>query len=192
MYYKMTSLYNALKSSYGKQRSIRELAKDGYIRDNQLSNHNQSIFYNKKKNKLLNSVAGTHNLSDVVTDAWLAVGGLNSTNRYKEAKSTLEKAKKKYKPKETAIVGHSLGGAIAQKIGDKSDKVTTFNGAVLPFQKSHTNETNYRTRGDVVSAFGINQKHTKTLNSSTPIIGRVDNFLKNHEVKKIKHEKIFI
>lgn len=188
----MAKLYDALKSSYGKQKSIRELGKQGYILDNQLSNHNQKIFYNKKENKVLNSVAGTHNLADAVTDVWLAVGGLKSTNRYKEAKSTLEKAKTKYKPKETAIVGHSLGSAIAQGIASPNDKVTTFNGAVIPFQKSQTNQTNYRTRGDVVSALGIGQKHTKTLNSSTPIVGKVNNFLINHEVKKIKHEKIFI
>ena len=188
----MTSLYNALKSSYGKQRAIRELEKDGYIKDLQLSNHNQSIFYNKKKNKLLNSVAGTHNVKDVLTDVWLAVGGLKSTNRYKEAKNTLEKAKRKYNPKETAVVGHSLGSSIAQGIAGKNDRVTTFNGAALPFQGSQTNQTNYRTRGDVVSGFAINQKHTKTLNSKTPIVGRVDNFLLNHEVKKIRTEPIFI
>ena len=188
----MAKLYDALKSSYGKQRSIRELAKEGYILDNQLSNHNQSIFYNKKKNKVLNSIAGTHNLKDVGTDVWLALGGLKQTDRYKEAKSTLEKAKKKYKPTYVSVVGHSLAGAIARGIADKKDKVTTFNGAVLPFKNSQTNEKNYRTRGDVVSAFGIGQKHTQTLNSKTPIVGRVDNFLTNHAVKKIKNEKIYV
>ena len=188
----MPKLYDALKSSYGKQRSIRELEKQGYIKDISLSNHNQSIFYNKKKNKVINSVAGTHNVSDVLTDVWLGIGGLKSTNRYKEAKSTLEKAKKKYNPKDVSVVGHSLGSAIAQGIANKNDKVTTFNGAVLPFQNSQTNQTNYRSRGDVVSGFGIGQKHTKTLNSNTPIVGRVDNFLTNHAVNKIKNEKIFI
>ena len=188
----MTSLYNALKSSYGKQKAIRQLEKDGYIKDNQLSNHNQSIFYNKKKSKLLTSVAGTHNLKDAVTDVWLAVGGLKSTNRYKEAKSTLEKARTKYKPKDTSIVGHSLGGSIAQAIASNTDRVTTFNGASLPFQNSQTNQTNYRTRGDVVSGFAIGKQHTKTLNSSTPIIGKVNNFLKNHEVRKIKNEPIYV
>ena len=188
----MTSLYNSLKASYGKQRGIRELEKDGYIRDNQLSNHNQSVFYNRKKKKLVNAVAGTHNLSDVVTDFWLGVGKLKDTSRYKEAQSTLEKARKKYEPEYVSIVGHSLGGGIAQGIAGKNDNVTTFNGATLPFQKSQTNHTNYRTRGDVVSGFAIGQKHTKTLDSNTPIVGRVDNFIKNHNLKKIKHEKIFI
>jgi alpha-beta hydrolase superfamily lysophospholipase len=117
---------------------------------------------------------------------------LKSTNRYKEAKSTLEKAKKKYKPKYVAVVGHSLGGGVSQAIASPTDNVTTFNGAVLPFQKSQTNQTNYRVRGDVVSAFAIGQKHTKTINSKIPIVGGVDNFLKNHNLNRIKHEKIFV
>ena len=44
------------------------------------------------------SVAGTHNLRDVGTDFMLGIGKLISTSRYKEAKSTIDKAKNKYNP----------------------------------------------------------------------------------------------
>ena len=40
------------------------------------------------------SVAGTHNLRDIGTDFMLGIGKLKNTSRYKEAKLTIDKAKK--------------------------------------------------------------------------------------------------
>ena len=62
------SLHEALKNSYSKN------PKDnmkGYALDKGLSNHNQQVYYNKDKNQLLMSVAGTHNLRDWGTDIYI-------------------------------------------------------------------------------------------------------------------------
>jgi hypothetical protein len=206
-----TNLYNALKSSYGNNDGIRQLQKDGYSLDAKLSNHNQKIYYNKKENKLLDVVAGTHNLSDVGTDIWLALGGLKKTKRYNEAKSTLEKARKKYNPKDVVVSGHSLGGSIAQYISSKSDKVFTLDSGTTIGQKSRPNAVNYRSKGDLVSLLGANQKHTVNLNHSNIIsrnknsivgykkagsiglgVGIIKDAVRNHNVDLIKNKKIYI
>jgi hypothetical protein len=61
-----------------------------------LSNHNQQVWCHPKEKKLLYNVAGTHNLNDVGTDAFLAMGKLKDTSRYKQAGRTLEEAKQIY------------------------------------------------------------------------------------------------
>lgn len=80
-----------LKNSYAKKK-----AKNikGYELDNELSNGNNQVYFNPTDKKLLYSVTGTHNLKDWGTDLYLATGHLKETNRYKEAKRTLESAKK--------------------------------------------------------------------------------------------------
>lgn len=207
----MTKLYHALKASYGNKQGLRQLERDGYQRDNELSNHNQQIYFNKKNNTLLNTISGTHNLNDVGTDLYLAFGKLKDTQRYKEAKSILEKAKRKYHPKESKVVGHSLGSSIAQYVSGRQDKVTTLDGGTTIGQKSRTNAINYRTKGDVVSALGINQKHTQNLNNGNIITrnkgsilgsivggpvgfvaGSIYDAVDNHKVDKIKNNQIFI
>ena len=52
------------------------------------------------------SVSGTHNLRDVRTDFMLGIGKQQNTSRYREAKSTNDKAKNKYNPMKTVVTGH--------------------------------------------------------------------------------------
>ena len=82
-------LYDALKSSYGDKQAKDHLTQAGYKYDSMLSNHNQQVWYNPNEKKLLYNVAGTHNLTDWGTDAYLLAGKLKDTNRYKEADSIL-------------------------------------------------------------------------------------------------------
>ena len=62
------NLKKVLKLSYddniNNQQSIK---KNGYNFDSKLSNKNEKVYYNPNKNKLLVSVAGTHNFIDVLT-----------------------------------------------------------------------------------------------------------------------------
>ena len=114
------SLYEGLKNSYLPQKTLGK----NYILDDELSNDNQQVYVNRKKNnKLLFSVTGTRptKLQDIGTDIYLAFGKLKDTNRYKEAESTLEKAKKKYKKDSATIIGHSLGSSIGSYI--KNQKI---------------------------------------------------------------------
>ena len=88
----MVSLHSVLKNSYKSKPSAKNM--NGYELDKSLSNHNQQVYYNPNEKKLLMSVAGTHNLRDVGTDFMLGIGKLKHTSRYKESKSTIDKAKK--------------------------------------------------------------------------------------------------
>ena len=141
----VVNLYDALKSSYGDKRSQDTLKRAGYNYDSMLSNHNQQVWHNPNEKKLLYNVAGTHDLSDVGTDIWLAFGGLKNTNRYKEAGKTIAEAKRKYgNDVQTSITGHSLGGSIAQYVAGKNDKVYTLDKGATIGQKTRSNENAYR------------------------------------------------
>ena len=189
---KKVKLYTAVKAAYGNKKAIQKLHNKGYVRDNALSNHNESVFFNPKNKTLLVSGAGTHNLSDVGTDAYLGVGLLKSTKRYKEAENVLKQAREKYKPEHTSISGHSLFGAIANGIASKQDKVTTLDAAFSPNQKVRENVRNVRTSGDIVSVFAP-KKTTTTLTNPYGVTGflPIDAY-RAHDVGNIKREHVFV
>ena len=204
------TLHDALKNSYAdKKTQKQDMKKYGYYRDNQLSNENQQVYYKPDEKKLLVSVTGTHNLKDVGTDAYLAVGKLKDTNRYKEAKDTLDKAKKRYGVDAT-IVGHSLGGSVGQYIGGSNDKVISLDKGATIGTPTRNNENAYRSAGDAVSLLNANATNTKTLGKGNllsnhkyaiggslfglpgTIIGAGLDALNSHNVSNIKNEKIFV
>lgn len=188
-------LYDALKSSYGDQQSKDHLKQAGYNYDSMLSNHNQQVWYNPNEKKLLYNVAGTHNLTDWGTDAYLLAGKLKDTNRYKEADNILHQAKMKYSPTNTTVTGHSLGSTIANQIASKGagDKVYALDGG-FTFGQNITNNKNfhnYRTAGDLVSLLSQNKNN---VNNITTL--RNNNWLKDpltaHNVDNIKNEQIYV
>lgn len=187
-------LHDVLKNSYKPKENA--FKNQGYQFDKDLSNHNQQVYYNPNNKKLLFSVAGTHNLSDWGTDTWLALGGLKNTNRYTEAKKTLNKAKEKYQPTETSISGHSLGGSIAQGIASKDDKVYALDSGYTIGQKTRSHGGNFqhfRTAGDAVSLLSEGAKNMRTLqnpNNNTGLLA-LDAY-KAHDVGNIKNNKILI
>jgi hypothetical protein len=160
-------LHDVLKRSYAskeeQKKGFHNKRGKGYDYDEDLSNDNQQVYYNKKKKKLLVSVAGTHNLSDVGTDAYLAMGHLKDTNRYKEAENVLNKAKSKYGVDSATVVGHSLGGSISQYIAGSKDKAITLDKGATIGQKTRSNENAYRTKGDAVSLLNANSTRMTTL-----------------------------
>ena len=81
------------------------------------------------------------------------MGKLKETNRYKEADTTLAKAKTKYGVDKAVITSHSLGGGIANGIGKAHDKVYTLDAGYTIGQKARDNVKNIRTQGDWVSTF---------------------------------------
>lgn len=188
------SFYDALKASYNSpHEQMTSLSRYGYDRDKELSNHNQQAYYNKTTKKLLYSVSGTHNLHDWGTNAYLAVGKIKDTNRYKSADEGLKKAKQKYGVDNATIYGHSLGGTIAGYIGSKNDTVKTLDKGATIGQKVRSNEKAYRTALDPVSLLNIGSKHMTTLpNRNKKIItgvlpvDAVVNGIRAHNVDSIK------
>jgi len=188
------NLYNALNNSYASRDKQKGAFKNqGYVFDSDLSNDNQQVYYNPGQKKLLYSIAGTHNLRDIGTDAYLMAGKLKDTNRYKEAQSTLEKAKKRYNPSETSITAHSLGGSIGQYIAGKNDKVYTLDKGATFGQPTRGNETAYRTSGDLVSLLSSNNTRMKTLNNPNFRTGILPiDILNSHNISNIKDKNIYI
>jgi hypothetical protein len=178
-------MYDALKASYAKpEEQPYKLKRYGYELDKSLSNHNEQVWHNSKKNKLLYTIAGTHNISDVGTDVYLGLGKLKDTNRYKEADRILKKAQEKYKPKHTDITGHSLGGSIAQGLHNRGNTKTLDAGYTIG---QPTHGEHFRHARDVVSFLSSNDKHNHKLRKNEGI-----NPLYTHNVDRIKNEHIFI
>jgi hypothetical protein len=163
------NLHDVLKTSYAsKDKQMKAFKREGYNYDSMLSNHNQQVYYNPNDKDLIVNVAGTHNLKDVGTDIYLGLGKLKDTNRYKEANRIFKEAKTKYNPKKTKVFGNSLGGTIAGYIAGANDKVYTHNKGATIGQKIRSNETHYRTNGDLVSL--LNSKSSRTINLNNPNI----------------------
>jgi hypothetical protein len=183
------SLHEVLKLSYAdREKQQQGLKNYGYNYDSRFSNDNHQAYYNPKKQKLLFSVTGTHNLKDVGTDAYLAAGKLKDTTRYQQADKALKEAKALYNPKKVSVAGHSLGGTISSYIAQPSDKVYTLDKGVTLGQGYRPNEKAYRTSGDLVSVLGVRNKNMVTLSNKNMF----KNVLTNHNVNNIKDEKIFV
>ena len=147
----MTSLYDVLDNGY-KHKKQKQKQLGNYILDESLSNHNHQTYYDPNNNKLLFNVTGTHNAKDWLTNLKLATGiAYKESDRYKQSHKALRDAKQKYNSQNAVIVGHSQGGATAQNISSKGDRVLTLDKATTIGGKSRENSKNYRTNGDVVS-----------------------------------------
>lgn len=197
----MVDLYSALKNSYKSNEEAKaDMIQKGYVLDKNLSSGNQKVYFNPKTKKLLYTIAGTHNLSDVATDVALGLGRLKNTKRYKEAEKILKKARQYY-PSNTGvdIQGHSLGGIIASGIGKGKDNIITYNkGATIGQTTSRPNEKSIRTAGDVVSALSSLNKNTITLDRQVANLrGAVKHsqqptFFKSHNLENLKQSGIMI
>jgi len=181
------SLHTALKNTYANKENQSNFGKDcGYDYDQDLSNDNQQVYFNKDKKHLMFSVTGTHNASDIGTDLKMMVSkdGVKNTDRYREARDTLNKAKNKYNPSSTTGIGHSLGGTIISNL-DGIDTKTTMNKAhTNPFTKTPGNETHIRTYGDAVSFLSRGNKHTHNVLGGN--ITDPKSWLKAHNTDNIK------
>ena len=181
--------YDAMKNSYASQSDQAKFGADqGYIYDGALSNDNQQVYYNPDSGKMLYSVAGTHNVSDIGTDFQLMRGKLNDTKRFKQAEDTFTLAKQKYQPKETVAYGTSLGGAIASQLD--ADRIVSLNKANAIGAKTGKREVAIRTHGDIVSVFGANAKHMNTIGGGD--LYNPMTWLNSHGSHNLKGKDLFI
>jgi hypothetical protein len=106
----------------------------------------------------------------LVSDTLLGLGASRLDPRFSQAKALTKQVEKKY-GKPADVFGHSLGGAIAEKSGAKG-KITTFNKGVGIGDIGKTipkNQTDVRTKADLVSALSLTQKYNgdqKTIKGS--------------------------
>lgn len=197
----MSNLYSVIKTSYGDNDALNDLLRNGYVKDEGLSNDEFVVLYNQTTGKMIFTIAGTRTMQDVGVDIALGFGALKSTGRYTRAKQALDVARNKYNPTQTVVSGHSMGAAIAQNIGRKTDKIVTLDGAYTIGQR--TRGKHYRSSGDIISVFGAGAKHTttlerkksvkeKVLNLVSPIIGGLYSAREAHRSENIRNDGIFV
>ena len=182
------TLYSVLNTgTLSRPDRIKALQKYGFSYDSSLSNKNNATYFNPYKNELIFNVKGTNPLSvqDIYTDVKLATGNLKSTDRYMQSRELLNKAKRLHKGAKTTITGYSLGGAIAGYIGDKNDKIYTYNKGATVNQPVRSNETAYRSGGDLVSGLNAGANRMKTLKTYFQP-------LQAHKLTNIKNEGIYV
>lgn len=193
-------LYNALKAGYARnpKRAAKYLKKFGYVLDPTLSDSREFITaYSPFENKVIHISNGTNPYSpkDIATDLLTGLGSFKDTGRYKDEKNALTKAREKYKDAKIVLAGHSLAGQVLHNIASPSlgDKSYTYNPAYAPNQKVRQNFYNYRTEGDVFSAFAPTQNTLTLDNTRNPIPHKpIQNLLKAHDTENIRNEPIFL
>lgn len=193
------NLASVLEAGYGDSKKQENFAvQHDYIRDPS-SNDNTQIYFHPPSKSLLVNVSGTHNLSDIKTDALLLAGKLQNTDRYKQAKQAISDAKQKYGVNSAILTGHSLGGGIVQQVAGSNDKVHVLDSAMTLGQRVRKGQNIYRSSGDVVSVFGANKKGVQTIQGKQSLLSpglglfqKAKSMLDAHKVSNIKDKNIFI
>jgi predicted alpha/beta-fold hydrolase len=154
---KVQTLKKVLKSSYSRKKENI----DGYEKNKQLSGKRAQVYYDPSTKKAIVAHRGSQGVRDwIKTNTAMAVG-YEGGKRFQHAKKIQNKAEKMYGAENVTTVGHSLGGRIAEKVGQKSSRVITYNKAVTPrslLQPTSFHQTDIRTKQDVVSSLGKFQK----------------------------------
>jgi len=193
---KRLSMYKALKLGYlrNERKQAKRLKKFGYVIDKELTNNQHLVARNAYNGKVLyvnnGSSISAFNPNQTIKD-WktnvlnVTTGTFEYTPRFQEDKSTYLKIKDKYKEAPVVMVGHSQAAISINDLADKGDKGYTYDGALLK-QKDNPNVTNYRSKGDLVSAFA-NPADMKTLASPVTL-----NPIAAHNIENIKQLPVFI
>ena len=124
------------------------------------------------KDTLYNLHRGTTNIKDVGTDASLALGQLQETDRFKVSDRMSQWSKFRHgQGKKVVEVGHSLGGTLAEEIAQKHHhESVAINMGTTPLKSysgvDRTKHKHLRVKGDFVSAFdstaqSVDSKHEK-------------------------------
>jgi putative lipase involved disintegration of autophagic bodies len=169
-------LKHALDGSYSKKTEDKGDLKV----DKSLSGQRVKVY--TKDGKVIVSHRGTSSAKDIYNDAMYTMGMLKHTKRYKHSERIQREAEKKYAGKEITTVGHSLGGALAERVAKKKGRVITFNKADTSLFNSakRKNQVDLKTERDVV---GLNNHRKKILRTGEK------NIFKAHKLDQLDHPK---
>lgn len=150
-----------LDASYQpKKLAAKTLAKSGFTLDKKLSTNESKVFVDSMGNPNI-AFRGSKTVKDfLISDPLLAIGASRFDPRFKEAKSLTKQVENKY-GKPADVFGHSLSGTIAENSG-ASGNIYTFNKGVGIGdigKKIPKNQTDIRTKADLVSALSLTQKY---------------------------------
>lgn len=142
-------LTKVLKASYDTK--VRRI--DSFEKDDALSGRRVSVFYNPKTKQAIVAHRGTYSLKDVYTDL-KSIAGREDGKRFQHAQKIQKMAEDRFGAENVHTVGHSLGGRIAEKVGQNSSEVITYNKLVTPssaLEYVPFNQTDIRSENDPVS-----------------------------------------
>lgn len=182
-------LKDLLAASYKPQKeAAASLAKKGFTYDPELSSMTTKVLVDPKGNPVVLH-RGSVRVSDwLANNAALAVGLDKYAPRFKESKKTIEQVKQKYSGKNVTSVGHSLGGALAEKSG--ADKVITYqkgSGLGDIGRTIKPTQIDIRSRFDLPSALSAYQ----TGGERIELKGSLDP-LATHAVKALPENLLFV
>lgn len=162
-------------------------------RDNELSSKRVSVFHNSNKTKSYVVHRGTYSAKDWLTD-FAATLGYENGKRFKHSAKIQLKAENKYGAKNVHTIGHSLGGRIAEKVGQRSGDITTYNKFATPrsiissylHKKTPQHQTDLRTTNDLASlpAALLERKSKPFVNFKTNQL----NPITEHSVASLSHK----
>ena len=168
-----TTLENIFKASYqGEDKAQNTLSKFGYTLDKKLSNKEQKVFIDP--NGVPNiAFRGSKTSKDwLVTDPLIALGLEKFDPRFNKAVTLTNKVAEKY-DKPVNLFGHSLGGKLAEYVGEKTNKeglIYTMNKAIGiqdVGKKIQSNQIDVRTNIDPVSIISTTQRYDNSANQIT-------------------------
>ena len=179
-----------LKNSYKPQKDAREEYKKlGYDYDGELSKMNSKVVVKNGVPTIIHR--GSKTLQDWLDDGLLAFGLEHHSKRFKEAKELTKKVEEKYKTGANSV-GHSLGGALAEK-SDAHGQIITYNkgSGLLDIgkKKNSKRQLDVRTHGDVVSLLNDTQKSNKeTIKNKKQSKNPFENIFNAHKTDNLFRE----
>lgn len=119
------------------------------------------IYRHKKEDRHLIGIRGTKGAGDQSLDATLPVRDIRSSDRYKKSKEFVEGylrrlgEREEGKPRRIEFAGHSLGGLIADRLGQDfgADRVVQFNA--ITYGDEGPNTEHYITEDDPLRIAGL-------------------------------------
>ena len=169
---KASTLKSFLSGSYSKKKDQKHNI-EGYIRDDSLSGRRATVYHNPETGHAVVTPKGTQSIQDWGTNAMTAIGMASKTKRMKHVQKIQNEAAAKYGNQNILTTGHSLGAKLAEKVGQKSAEVITYNKPTtlenIGKRISHK-QTDIRTHNDPVSFLAGTQRrqnHINTINTDT-------------------------
>ena len=199
----MHKLKQRRSTSRGKRQHLedyRDLSKEAYNtnRKEQVGNWNKiggstnvGIYQNKKSGEIHQSIAGSHTISDFISDLFLGTLGVKDKNyrkREAEAQEMAERINRIKLGNKHSISSHSLGSNLATNVIHKGlgDTAVNFNPYVTQYDAhltKHHKITNVRNKNDPASFFARNNANSITLDSN----GKLGT-LESHSLNNIKFD----
>ena len=165
---KSNEVQDLIEAGYSRTGDAEKIGKKyGLTLDKSLSSANQKVYYDREKNPSV-VFRGSKNENDLMTDGLLAVGLEKYSTRFRDSKKLIDDVRKKYHNKPVTSLGHSLGGSLAEYSG--GDKIITINkgvGLAGIHKEIKNNQTDVRTRKDVVSVLSNTQHGGKKITIKT-------------------------